>query len=707
MQKIALVLSFILVAFVNFSQKELTLEDAVLNQYRAFYPERIAGFNWIPNSQDYSYLEGFVNLVIVLGKTGKSRTIPITEVNKALGAKLRWFSGFEWKDAQSFYVADEQSTYLYNSQTGTGAKISTSPEGSENHTLHGKSGRVAFTEGNNLFILNETGKKVAVTSEPAHIVSGKAIARSEFGIKGGIFWSPEGNLLAFYQKDEAAVAEYPLLDITETPGKTNMIRYPMTGQKSEHPKVGIFNLSTGKAVYIEPRGAKDDYLTNVSWSPDEKHLVLAEVNRDQNHMKLQLYNAQTGQFIRTILEEKSDKWVEPEFPAYFFSTNPEQFIWMSEKDGYMNLYLCSTSTGFVKQLTANKWVATGIVGHHPKGTEIYFTGTGESPLESKLFSVNLQSGQQQVLTPAAGTHQAVISPDGQRIFDQYSSSTVPNVAQIIDRKGKIIRNLVTGTNKLAGYTMGTAEIGTLQGADGTTLYTRLIKPSNFDPNKKYPVLVYVYGGPHAQLITNSWLDGASLWMYWMAEQGYLVFTLDNRGSSNRGFAFESGIHRQLGTLEVEDQLTGVNYLKSLPFVDGKRLAVHGWSYGGFMTGSLMLRHPGVFTTGVAGGPVTDWKYYEIMYGERYMDTPEQNADGYAAASLLNKADKLEGKLLLIHGTIDDVVVMQHSHSLIKAFVDKGKQMDFFVYPMHEHNVSGKDRVHLMRKVLTYVLENNK
>jgi dipeptidyl-peptidase-4 len=283
---------------------------------------------------------------------------------------------------------------------------------------------------------------------------------------------------------------------------------------------------------------------------------------------------------------------------------------------------------------------------------------------------------------------------------------MPSADWIINFKGKIVKKLMESEDKLADYKIGTAEIGTIKAKDGTKLYTRLIKPHDFDPNKKYPVLVYVYGGPHAQLITNSWLDGASLWMYWMAEQGYLVYTVDNRGSAERGFEFESQIHRQLGTVEIEDQLAGVEYLKSLPYVDGDRLAVHGWSFGGFMTTSLMLRTPDVFQVGVAGGPVTDWKYYEIMYGERYMDRPEQNKEGYEQASLMTHAENLKGDLLLIHGTSDDVVVMQHNLALVQKFVELGIQMDFFPYPMHKHNVRGKDRVHLMRKVLNYVLENN-
>lgn len=692
---------------VLFAQKELTLEDAVMNQYRGYYPEHVFGFNWLPESSDYAYLDGYVNMVIVSGK-GKTERISIKEVSKVTGEDIMWFSGLQWKDASSFYIADNNKYFLYNYKTGEGKKTLEFDALAENGELEIVTGAVAYTIDNNLYIAAPSGKQIPVTAnEDKNIVSGQAIARSEFGITDGIFWSPKGNFLAFYQKDETNVAEYPMLDITKTPGETSFIKYPMTGQKSEHGRVGVYNMTTGKTIYIEPKGAKEDYLTNLSWTPDEKHVLIAEVNRGQNHMQLQMYNAESGAFVKTILEEKHDKWVEPEHPAFFFNQSADEFVWMSEKDGFMNLYLCSVEKGFVRQLTHNTWEALGILGANAKGTEVYFEGTGESPLEMRAFAVQVSSGKQTELTPGEGTHSVTVSYDGAHVFDQYSSTTIPNIARILNRKGKTVKTLVEAENKMKDLVLGQAEISTLKAKDGTELYTRLIKPSDFDPNKNYPVLVYVYGGPHAQLITNSWFGGASLWMYWMAEQGYLVYTLDNRGSAHRGFAFENVIHRQLGTIEIEDQLTGVAYLKSLPFVDGNRMAVHGWSFGGFMTSSLMLREPGVFTTGVAGGPVTDWKYYEVMYGERYMDRPDENEAGYEAASLLNKTENLEGKLLLIHGSIDDVVVMQHSHSLIKSFIDKGKQVDFFVYPMHEHNVRGKDRVHLMQKVLTYILENNK
>ncbi|HLN95371.1 MAG TPA: prolyl oligopeptidase family serine peptidase, partial [Flavobacterium sp.] len=431
----------------------------------------------------------------------------------------------------------------------------------------------------------------------------------------------------------------------------------------------------------------------------------AELNRGQNDMRLNLYDAATGAFVRTLLQETSTTWTEPEHPAFFPSPTSSNFIWISEKDGFNNLYYYSLDGKLIKQLTANRFVLRDILGSTKNGSTIFFTATGPNATNTLAYKVDLK-GKQTLLTKDEGVHRVSFSTDGNWVFDEYSNHSTPSRSLLYDKNGKA-SVLLESKNKYEGYELGTADIRTIKSADGTTdLYTRLIKPSNFDPSKKYPVLVYVYGGPHAQLITNSWLDGANLWMYWMAEQGYLVFTVDGRGSDNRGKAFESVIHRRLGLNEMDDQLAGVNYLKSLPFVDGKRLAVHGWSYGGFMTTSLMLRKPGTFTTGVAGGPVTDWKYYEVMYGERYMDTPAENPEGFAENSTLGYVNDLQGQLLLIHGTSDDVVVMQQNFALLKKFIEAGKQVDFFAYPMHKHNVIGKDRVHLMDKVLHYIIDNN-
>lgn len=696
---------FILPALAQ--KKQLTLKESVMQQYRQFAPEKMAFFQWIPNTEDFTFIEGFTTLKKGNAKSAKTEVyMTLDELNKAINAKLNWFSGFEWKDQHVFLVNDGTHYYSYDTKKKEGRLILEVSDEAENQSYQKNTEFLAYTIANNLQVRTGDGKTIIVTNnQDPNIVSGQTYARSEFGITNGIFWSPNGNYLAFAQKDESDVHDYPLLDITETPGKLHAIKYPMAGQSSEKPRIGIFNFKTKYTSFITPKSSPDGYLTNVTWSPDEKYILIAEVNRAQNHMWLNLYNAESGNFIKTLFEEQNDKWVEPEHPAFFPSDASNNFVWISERDGFNNLYYYDIDGKLIKQLTNNKFVVKDILQAINKGKEIVFSATGESPLNTMYYAVSLD-GKQRLLTNNKGTHMIAISSNAKYIFDEYSSHDVPSKSLLLDGAGVEKMTLLTGANKYAEYAFGSAEIKTITAKDGTELYTRLIKPSNFDPSKKYPVLVYVYGGPHAQMITNSWLDGASLWMYWMAEQGYLVYTVDNRGSGERGFAFESGIHRQLGTIEMEDQLKGVEYLKSLPYVDGSRLAVHGWSFGGFMTTSLMLRNSGVFNVGVAGGPVIDWKFYEIMYGERYMDRPEENPEGYKNASLLNHAQNLKGDLLLIHGTADDVVVEQHNLSLVKKFVELGIQVDYFPYPMHKHNVSGKDRVHLMEKILTYVIKNN-
>jgi len=398
--------------------------------------------------------------------------------------------------------------------------------------------------------------------------------------------------------------------------------------------------------------------------------------------------------------------VEPENDAVFIPNSTTEFLWMSEKDGFKNIYQYNTSGKFIKQLTNFKFIVKSILGFDTTGKHVIITATGENPTEMHTYKVHLKSGKATKLTSTNGTHRTQLK--GDYLIDTYSNLNTPGITSIINIKSGKENVLHTAKNPLEGYKLGTTELLTLKSSDGFDLHSRIIKPANFDPSKKYPVLVYLYGGTHAQLVTNTWLGGSRLWMQWFAAQeDYIVFTLDNRGSSNRGFAFESVIHRKAGEAGMEDQLKGVDYLKSLPYVDGNRIAVHGWSYGGFMTSSLMLRHPGVYTTGVAGGPVTDWKYYEIMYGERYMDNPTENPEGYANSRVGKYLENLKGKLLLIHGSIDPTVVPQHSMTLLQEAVKKEVQLDFFTYPMHEHNVRGKDRVHLMQKALDYVLEHNK
>ena len=544
---------FIFATFLTFAQKkEFTLKESVLKQ-RALSPDRINNFLWIPNTDFYSTCSADWKTLLkyAVANDKELELAKIDDINTGLKTTYGNFYGMSWLSENEILLNDGQTIAKWNVSTKSGSVLKKSPDNAANQSYHSKSNQLAYTIDNNLFV---DGKAVTKNTDK-NIVSGQSIARNEFGISGGIFWSQSGNILAFYQKNETNVHNYPLLDVNATPGELVSIKYPMAGQKSEVPRVGIYSVKSKKCVCISPRGAKDDYFTNLTFTPDEKFIVVAEVNRDQNHMWLNVYDAKSGKFVKTLFEETNEKWIEPEHPPYFYS-NSNDFIWISERDGFNNLYLYDFSGKLVKKLTENKFVVKAILETSPDKKFVYYSATGPNPTNTLVYRVDLQ-GNNELITREVGTHTFSLSSDGAYYCDSYSSTTVPHKSMIWTSNGKMTKLLISSKEKLDEYTVGTTEIGTLKGKDGSDLYYRFIKPSNFDPIKKYPVLVYVYGGPHAQMVTNSWLAGANLWMHWMANQGYLVFTLDNRGSGERGFAFESQIHRHLGDVEMEDQLTGV------------------------------------------------------------------------------------------------------------------------------------------------------
>jgi dipeptidyl aminopeptidase/acylaminoacyl peptidase len=586
----------------------------------------------------------------------------------------------------------------------------------ENYDFCPANGSLAFTEGNNVGILTPDGKQMKVTDETADgIVCGKSVHQNEFGIHKGTFWSPNGTALAFYRMDESMVTDYPLVDITARCAKAEPFKYPMAGMKSHEVTVGVYHLASGKTVWLKTGLPKEKFLTNIAWSPDEKGIYIAELNREQNEMYLVRYSALTGEKEADLFTEKDDKYVEPQYPVLFLPNNAELFIWQSRRDGYNHLYLYNTKGELLKQLTKGKWEVLEVQGFDTKAKQLFFSSTQPLPhqqmeegdaLSVNTWKLDLKKGTWSPVTTSEGNqgvHRTQISVSGKYLIDTYSAPNVPRQISIVDvQKGKEIRSLLTAKDPYKGYAMPEIVTGKIKAADGVTdLNYRLLKPVGLDETKKYPTIIYVYGGPHAQLVTGDWNNGVRGWDIYMAQRGYVVFTVDSRGSANRGQDFEDVIHRHLGVNEMADQVKGVEFLKSLPYVDADRIGVHGWSYGGFMTTNLMCSYPEIFKVGVAGGPVIDWSNYEIMYGERYMDRPQDNPEGYKQANLKLKAGNLKGHLLLIHGDIDPVVVWQHSLGFVKACIDADTYPDYFVYPRHLHNVIGKDRPHLYEKITRY------
>jgi len=712
--------AFLLLAIADVTAQlaPLTLSDAILKAGTTLAPERLRGLQWVEGASTYSYVKGEQLLVGTLGKSADRAEVELATLNKQLPdtAQLKSWPMIEWMNAFQFRFVHKNHLYVFDRSADDLGTVTRIANGAENIELEPVTQAAAFTVEDNVLVMRAgvgKNKPTPITTDGADgIVNGQSVHRQEYGVEKGLFWSPKGARLAFYRMDESMVTTYLLEDIGTKPSTFDRIRYPMAGQASHHVTVGVHDMSTGSTVFLNTGEPQDQYLTNICWEPNEQHLLVAHLDRATQNLRMVRYNASTGEPVSTIFTERNERYVEPLHPARFLTTRPTQFIWRSNRDGWQHLYLYDLRTGASRQLTKGDWEVKEIIGLDTKEAFAIVAGTArvdpKNPLgatETHLYRIDIANGKTTRLTPEPGTHNGRMSSDGAYLIDTWSSVTVPNRSVVRrTRDGAIVKTLVDAKDPYASHKTGAIELLTVAGENGDLLNARIIKPSDFDSRRRYPVLIYVYNGPHVQLVSNSFLGGASPWMLHAAERGYVVWTVDGHGTPNRGRDFEQVIHRQLGILEVKDQMHGITWLKQQPWVDGERLAVHGWSYGGHMTTALLTKYPGLFKAGVAGGPVIDWSLYEIMYGERYMDTPQENPDGYAATTLSNFAKDLKDPLLIITGGKDDTVVPEHSYQFLKACVAAGVQVDFFNYPGHGHNVRGKDRLHLMEKVLGYIDE---
>ncbi len=696
------IILFCFICLNSFSQKELLLSDAVLKRWTDFYPKNLSNLEWQKSQDFYSYKKDNC-LLIFNDKNSLIDQVCIDEL-KTLG--LSNFPNIKWVTNHSFKFENKNQIFLFNTKRGRKPVLYLEHnENALNKDYNFNRNLLAYTYDNNLFVADaDTSQQI--NKEEEDIIYGQVVHRHEFGIYKGTFWSPNGNKLAFYKNNQKKVDNYPLLISSDTTSRVKNIKYPMSGDYSEYVEIGIYDIDSKKTIYLQTGDSKDHYLTNICWGPSEKYIYVAILNRDQNHLKLNKYDASSGLYLKTILEEKDEKYVHPVHPMIFLDN--EKFLWRSEKEGYDHLYLYNKKGKLIEKVTHGQIVVKDYLGF--KNNIIYFSAFSDDGLDVHLYNFDLKEknkkAQKNLSSEFPGYHKFKMSPTGNFFIDEFSNLKLPRIIQIINAEGEFIYKLLDSNNPLSDFNIGSTELIKVSNESNTFLNTRLIKPYNFDKNKKYPVLIYVYNGPQIQLITNSWLSNTPLWMYYLANQDYLVFTIDGRGSENRGKEFEQVIFKKLGDIETKDQITGYNYLKSLDYVDVNRIALHGWSYGGFMTTNLLLNYPDFFTCGVAGGPVTDWSLYEVMYTERYMETPIKNPDGYLATNLNKKVKNLNTDLLMIHGLIDDVVVVQHSLKFIENCIENNIPIDYFLYPSHPHNVRGEDRLHLMEKVLKYIIDNN-
>ncbi len=704
------------------AQKTLTLED--LNFGGTNYRNMVAKNCWCTWWGDELVRQDIEACYLVNKKNGKeTRLFGLADINQAIGSdndtKVRALYNAEFPFAGKTVVVIAVGSKTYAVDWKKRKLVGEQVYGDGDRLLEANEQQTAFAylKDNNLHVRTADGKDTPVSQDGSReIVYGQSVHRDEFGISKGTFWSPDGGMLAFYRMDQSMVTDYPQVDIPEIgfdhPETQSCIataapdKYPMAGETSHKVTVGVFDVKTGKTVYLKAGDPTDRYFTNIAWSPDSKTVYMFELNRDQNDCRLVAYQAETGDKVGELYRETDDKYVEPQHPIQFLPWDSKRFIMQSRKDGYNHLYLCEQKDGAtlnIRQLTDGKWEVMDVIGFYPKHKQIVIASNECSPIQRNIFLVDTETGKRTLADAnGEGWHNATLSKSGQYLYDNYSTPTVPRQIDIVNMEIGNRFHYFTAENPWKGYNVPEYSCGTIKAADGETdLYWRMVKPIGFDPQKKYPTVVYVYGGPHAHNVDARWNYCSRGWETYMAGKGYLLFILDNRGSEHRGKAFEQATFRQLGQVEMQDQMKGVEYLKSLPYVDADRIGVHGWSFGGFMTISLMTNYPDVFKVGVAGGPVIDWHWYEVMYGERYMDTPQTNPEGYKKTSLIPQAKNLKGKLQIIQGLNDVTVVPQHCLTFLKACIEAGTQPDFFVYPGEPHNMRGHQSVHLHDRITQY------
>jgi dipeptidyl-peptidase-4 len=712
------ILSFLICSVLSAQNgtKQLDIKECIWKARTEFAPKRPSMVQFVPGQRSFSFVRRDTLYRLSAPEFKLVPVLIVSKLNIQLKATLKdtltsWIP-YSWENENKikFSFKNKIVTYSIPENKAEVADKKTLPTG-ENMDVFEEEKKFCYTRNYNLYVYDGEKEWAVTTDGTEDVVYGTSVHQNEFGITKGTFWSPKGNKVAFYKMDQSRVFRYPIVEWDSYPARSRTLIYPMNGTTSHTVQVGVYSLSDKKVIYLQTE--KDEhYLTNLSWTPDEKYILLAEINRDQTHMKMNLYDASDGKFIRTLFEEKEDKYVEPQVPAIFVPSSPQQFVWLSQRSGYRHLYLYDLSGKLIKTLTSGKYEIKSLMGFDAKGQYLYFVSNEGNPIGQSVHRINIKSGKKESLTDLKGFHVPLFNKDFTLMIDMWTSVYDPGASEVVDLSDLKKVRFFNSDNPLKEYALGkwkvfSLKVPSVDSKEEWDLYARMFYPVGFDSTKKYPVLVYLYNGPHSQLVTDSWMGGGEVWYQFMAQQGFIVFTIDGRGTSWRGKEFEQVIYRRLGKNEMEDQLRGVKYLKSLNYVDSTRMGVFGWSYGGFMTISLMTRHPGVFRAAVAGGPVVDWRYYEIMYGERYMDTYETNKDGFEENSLLNHIQHLKGNLLVIHGALDPVVVWQHTMLLLRKAIEKGVHFDYYVYPHHEHNVLGKDRAHLMEKVVRYFITHLK
>lgn len=691
---------------------EFTLQRAIETPGTLFesLPER----QWITGTRSFSALDPDLRDRVVRHQVGtKKSTLLFTapQIHAALrkagtraqGSRQMFLRGFRWHDAETIRVQLGDGVYRWRLGEPKAERILALPASASPLAVASDDRRAAYVRDHQLFVQVGTQARQITTDGSADVVYGGAAHRAEFGIRDGLWWSPDNRFLAFFREDLQPVTVYPYVDHTTMPPKALHGRYPMAGRANSAVKVGVYDTKSQRLVYLEQGREKDVYWTNVTFAPDGRDIFVAIVNRGQDHMRLVRFATSDGSMQSVLFEERDEQWIEPEHGPIFLDGKPGQFLWFSPRDGHRQLYLYGRDGKLIRQVTRGEFDIHDFQGFSPDSRHAFVHASGADPLQMHLWRVDLATAEMRQLTTERGWHSCQVRSDGAAVLDSYSNLTLPGRSAVINVATGATSDVVSIGHRFP--VRGKQQFFTVAADDGTRLHGTLILPPELDETKKYPAILYVYGGPHSQLVKDRWLGGSSVWLHYMATRGFVICTLDNRGTDNRGIEFAQAVHRRLSELETRDQLRAVRHLRDLRFVDPKRIGVHGWSYGGYMTLNLMLRAPGTFACAIAGAPVTDWAQYETGYTERYMDTPKENPKGFRQASVLPLAKNLRGRLLVIHGTDDKTVMWSHSLAMVKRFIGSGQLVDYMPYPMQKHGIRGPSRHHLFKLLTRYFVDH--
>ena len=702
--------------------KQLTVER--LYNQPSLSGKYLRGVVWFPDGSGFTYLRRNPETKIVdLWKysiASQKRSCFVNgswfrEKIKALlgdstkSAPALSLSRYQWMPDKKHLLFIERSFFvLFNSQHKS-IRIIPFKRPASNFRVSPDGSKIAFVRNYDLFVLDlSDGKETRLTfngSEEVRNATLDWVYPEELDIYHGFWWAPDSRHIAYLQMDERPVKKFPIIDFIPLYEKITYERYPKAGEANPIVRVGVVTVKKPRTRWMNVGENTDVYIPRVKWLPDAKTLAIQRMSRSQKKLDVLFTSISTGQ-SHVILHEEDPYWINIKNDWYFLKRKSE-FIWGSERDGFRHLYLYNDSGRLIRQITKGEWEVESLVGVDEQHGKVFFMSTEKDVRERHFYSIKLNGRKMKRLTPFDGTHRVTVSPKFRYFLDTYSTSAFPAKTALFSTKGKIL-DWINKNNvpELANYHLQPPKLVTIQADDGATLYGSLIRPPDFDPKQKYPVLIYVYGGPHAQVVRNAWGGTTYLWHQLMAQKGYLIFSLDNRGSWGRGHSWETAIYHHFGRKELADQLAGVAYLKSLPYVDSTRIGIWGWSYGGYMTLYSLLNAPKTFKAGFAVAPVTDWRFYDTIYTERYMGTPKENPDGYRESSPVNQAGNLESKLFIAHGTSDDNVHFQNTVHMIEKFIENNKQMNVFFYPRKTHGIGGRaDRIHLFTQITNFFLKN--